>query len=52
MAVNFLTFAIDGLVDADSHRTNVGDVKKINKRNDYTISQQARSPSLHSYLFH
>ena len=28
MAVDFLTFAIDGLVDADSWRANAGDVKK------------------------
>ncbi len=34
MAVNFLTIAIDGLFDADSERTNEGDVKKINKRDD------------------
>ena len=52
MAVNFLTFAIDGLVDADSRRANAGDVKKINKRDDLMISHHARSPSLHSYLFY
>ena len=52
MANNFLTIAIDGFVDADSRRANAGDVKKINKRNDQLISQQERSPSLHSYLFY
>ena len=34
MADNFLTIAIDGLFDADLWRTNAGDVKKINKRDD------------------
>ena len=52
MAVNFLTIAIDDLVDADSRRANAGNVKKINKRYDLMISHHARSPSLHSYLFH
>ena len=51
MADNFLTIAIDGLVDADLQRANAGDVKKINKRDDQPISHQAQSPSLHSYLF-
>ncbi len=31
---NFLIFAIDGLIDADSRRVNAGDKKKINKRDD------------------
>ncbi len=34
MANNFLTLIIDGLIDADSQKTNAGDVKKINKGND------------------
>ena len=52
MAVNYLTIAIDGLVDADLQKTKAGDVKKINKCDDQTISHQARSLSLHTYLFY
>jgi hypothetical protein len=50
MANNFLTLIIDGLFDADSQRANAGDVIEISKRNDKTISHQAHSPSLHSYV--
>ena len=52
MAYNILTLIIYGLFDADSRRANAGDVKEINKRDDKTISHQAHSPSLHSYLFY
>ena len=52
MANNCLTIDFKGLVEADSRRANAGDVKKINKRDDLMISHQARSPSLHSYLFY
>ena len=40
------------MVDADLQSANAGDVKKINKRDDSTISHQAHSPSMHSYLFY
>ena len=52
MAYNFLTVAIDGLVDAGSGKDNAGDVKKTNNRNDLTASHQAQSPFLHSHLFY
>ena len=52
MASDFLSIAIEGMLDADLQRNNTGNVK-VDNCDDLTnpIPQWARSPSLQSYLF-